>query len=218
MNYPIYIPRLIHRKCGQHFMGCMLVLMMTVTGCASHPPRNMENLCQIFEEKRDWYKAAKRSQKKWGAPLQVPMAMMYQESKFESDARPPREYVLGVIPWGYKSSAYGYSQAKTGTWKDYVRETGNSWADRDNFADAIDFMGWFIHKTHKINKVSKWDANKQYLNYHEGWGGYRKGSYKKKKWLVSVAGKVSARAGRYGAQYKKCKKKLDAGWFRRIFM
>lgn len=218
--YSIYIPRLIHRYCGKKFTLVLLtsLLLGIVSGCAGKPPKELDNICEIFEEKRHWHKAAKRAQKKWGAPLQVPMAMMYQESKFVRDARPPRKYVLGVIPWGRKSSAFGYSQAKTGTWKDYVRETGNSWADRDDFADAIDFMGWFIYKTHKLNKVSKWDARAQYLNYHEGWGGYKRGTYKKKKWLISVAGQVKARAGRYGAQYKKCKKRLESGWFRRLFM
>jgi len=62
---------------------------------------------------------------------------------------------LWIIPWGRVSSAYGYSQAKTPTWDDYERETGNSWASRDSFADAIDFMGWFIDKSHRVNGVSK---------------------------------------------------------------
>ena len=195
-------------------MPGLLILMLL--GCAGHPPINSDNLCYIFQEKRAWYKAALKAEKKWGAPLQVPMAMMYQESSFKSDAKPPRDYLFGVVPWGRKSSAYGFSQAKTATWKDYVKETGNSWADRDDFADAIDFMGWFMNKTHKINKVSKWDAGSQYLNYHEGWGGYRRGTYKNKAWLVSVAAKVKQRASRYGAQYRKCKKELEAGWFRRL--
>ena len=93
------------------------------------------------------------------------------------------QYFLWIIPTGRASSAYGYSQAKTMTWSDYIRESKNSGADRDDFDDAIDFMGWFAYKTHKINGVSKWDAYGQYLNYHEGWGGYKRGTYKKKKWL-----------------------------------
>ena len=214
------IPKVIHRFCGKDLIAkiCLLLIIVFSTGCATQPPRQPHNLCEIFKEKRSWYKSAKRAEKKWGAPLQIPMAMMYQESGFRDNARPPRKYALGFIPWGRKSSAYGYSQAKTATWKDYKRETGNGWADRDDFDDAIDFMGWFIYKTHKVNKVSKWDAKSQYLNYHEGWGGYRRGTYKNKQWLVNVADKVNSRAGRYGAQYRGCKKQLDAGWFRRIFM
>lgn len=218
--YTRSIPKVIHRNCGKK-IALELLLIVTIglgSACAAQPPRQPNNLCEIFEEKRSWYKAAKRSEKKWGAPLQIPMAMMFQESAFQDDARPPRNYAFGFIPWGRKSSAYGYSQAKTATWKDYKRETGNGWADRDDFDDAIDFMGWFIYKTHQVNKVSKWDAKAQYLNYHEGWGGYRRGSYKKKQWLVKVADKVSSRASRYGVQYRDCKKQLNAGWFKRMFM
>jgi len=155
---------------------------------------------------------------KWGVPIHVPMAMMYQESSFKSDALPPRDYIFfGLIPWGRVSSAYGYSQAKTPTWSDYIRETGNRGADRDDFDDAIDFMGWFISKTHKVNGISKWDAYAQYLNYHEGWGGYRRKTYNKKAWLKKVAKKVNDRAYTYAKQLKKCEDDLSKSWFMRLF-
>ncbi|KKK93398.1 hypothetical protein LCGC14_2693290, partial [marine sediment metagenome] len=82
---------------------------------------------------------------------------------------------------------------------------------------AIDFMAWFVYKTHKVNGVSKWDAYAQYLNYHEGWGGYKRGTYKKKQWLMAVANKVKNRASRYGAQLKKCEADLDQSWLERLF-
>ena len=126
-----------------------LILLIFVNGCANTPPSQVENICDIFEEKRGWYSAAADMQKNYGVPIHVPMAMMYQESTFIHDAKPPRDYVLfGLIPWGRVSSAYGYAQAKDGTWNDYKRETDNRFADRDNFEDAIDFMGWYISKTH----------------------------------------------------------------------
>ena len=188
-----------------------------LSGCATAPPKQPDNICKIFEEKEDWYYDARDAQDKWGSPKHVLMAMMYQESSFRHDAAPPMEYFLGFIPIGRASSAYGYSQAKTPTWQDYIRETGNSGADRDDFEDAIDFMAWFVNKTHKVNGISKWDAYAQYLNYHEGWGGYKRGTYRKKKWLMSVANKVKYRAGRYGAQLKKCEAELDKSWFERLF-
>ena len=186
-------------------MACVLL-----SSCTTSPPKNPENLCEIFREHKDWYFAAKDAKERWGVPIHVPMSMMYQESSFKADALPPRDYVFGFIPWGRVSSAYGYSQAKTLTWKDYTRETDNSGADRDDFNDAIDFMGWFIYKTHKINKVSKWDAYSQYLNYHEGWGGFKRKTYNKKAWLVKVARKVDKRAKRYSSQLKKCEKELNS--------
>lgn len=195
-----------------------LSIMVFLSACSTTPPQDRENLCKIFEEKDDWFDAASDMRKKWGVPIHVPMAMMYQESSFRHDAKPPRDYVLfGLIPWGRVSSAYGYAQAKTMTWSDYKRETGNTWADRDDFEDAIDFMGWFINKTHSVNRISKWDAKTQYLNYHEGWGGYRRGSYHKKPWLIKVANKVDARSKRYAAQLRKCEDELSKNWFMRLF-
>ena len=194
-----------------------MLACVVLSSCTTSPPKNPENLCEIFREHKDWYFAAKDAKERWGVPIHVPMSMMYQESSFKADALPPRDYLLGFIPWGRVSTAYGYSQAKTMTWDDYIRESDNSGADRDDFDHAIDFMGWFIYKTHKINKVSKWDAYSQYLNYHEGWGGFKRKTYNKKAWLVKVARKVDSRAKRYAGQLKKCEKELNNGslwdWF-----
>jgi hypothetical protein len=199
-------------KCGQY--SFILAISLLMQACSTSPPAQPGNICEIFEEKDNWYDAAIATKEKWGVPVHIPMAIMYQESSFKADAQPPMQYFLGFIPTGRASSAYGYSQAKTMTWGDYVRETGNSWSSRDDFDDAMDFMGWFIHKTHKINKVSKWDAYNQYLNYHEGWGGFRKKSFRKKKWLQKTAKKVDQRSKRYSTQYKRCKDELDSsGWF-----
>ncbi|MEX1220828.1 MAG: hypothetical protein WEA82_01795 [Idiomarina sp.] len=198
-------------------MLAVSLVALSLAGCATPPPSEPDDICEIFYENRDWYDAAEDARERWGAPIQVPMAMMYQESSFKHDALPPRDYLLGFIPWGRVSSAYGYSQAKTGTWDDYKRETGNSWASRTDFADAIDFMGWFIYKTHSINGVSKWDAYGQYLNYHEGWGGYQRKSYLQKPWLVKVSRIVKQRASTYGAQLRSCEEDLQKGWLWRLF-
>lgn len=204
------------KKIKKNFIVFLVTLLCVA--CSTTPPKNKNDLCKIFEEKDDWYDAAVDMRDKWGVPIHVPMAMMYQESSFRDDARPPRDYIFfGLIPWGRVSSAYGYSQAKTPTWADYVRETGNSGADRDDFEDALDFMGWFISKTYKINGISKWDAYAQYLNYHEGWGGYKRKTYLKKPWLIEVSKKVKARSLRYAKQLKSCEDELSSGWFFGIF-
>ena len=131
----------------------------------------------------------------------------------KEDAQPPMQYFLWIIPTGRASTAYGYAQAKDETWEDYQNATGNSWADRDDFADAIDFMGWYTSKSQQLNGVSKWDAYNQYLNYHEGWGGYRQGTYRQKAWLMPVAGKVDQRSKRYAMQLHSCQEELDDSWF-----
>ena len=97
------------------------------------------------------------------------------------------------------------------TWADYKREAGGWTSSRDNFADALDFMGWYMNKTQRINGISKWDAYGQYLNYHEGWTGYRNRSYDRKAWLKTVSQKVQARAEKFMAQYKSCESSLSRG-------
>ncbi len=175
------------------------------------PPRNAHNICDIFAEKKHWYSAAKRASKKWNVPITVPMAMMFQESSFRQDATPPMRTLFWIIPIGRKSSAYGFSQALDLTWDDYKTDTNSLLASRSDFADSIDFMGWFINKTNKINKISRTNAQHQYLNYHEGWGAYSRRSYRKKAWLMKTAKKVKRRASTYAVQYKGCKTKLDRG-------
>ncbi|MEL0081579.1 MAG: transglycosylase SLT domain-containing protein [Gammaproteobacteria bacterium] len=205
---PITRKKICH--CGGLLLGAALLL--SVSGCVTTPPRSPENLCRIFEEKDDWYKAAKRSEKKWGVPMQIQMAIIYQESGFRGRAKPPRKKLFGLIPTVRPSSAYGYAQVKDGTWDWYRDKSGNGIASRANFADAIDFVGWYGDRSQKMVGISKWDARNQYLAYHEGHGGYRKKSYRKKQWLVRVADKVKARADRYGAQLKGCRDDLDSGW------
>ena len=193
------------------------ILLVLTSGCATSPPTNPDNICEIFEEKRDWYDAAIDTHERWGAPVHIPMAIMYQESSFKADAAPPMEYFLWIIPIGRASDAYGYSQAKTPVWGEYLKDEGGFFSDRDDFEDAVDFVGWYMNRTNKINKVSKWDTYAQYLNYHEGHGGYRRGSYHKKPWLKKVAKKVEARAKRYSEQYWGCKENLQRSWFMRWF-
>jgi len=194
-----------------------LLACALLAGCASAPPRNPEDICAIFHEKRDWYEAADEAAARWGAPIPVPMAILYQESGFRATARPPMHYFLGFIPVGRGSSAFGYSQAKTATWDDYARDTGNRWADRDDFADAMDFVQWYIEKSRRLNGVAKDDAYAQYLNYHEGWGGYRRASYRGNATLLASARRVEQRAQRYSAQLSGCREDLDSNWFERMF-
>ena len=190
----------------------VVVLLLTLFGCASVPPKNQSNLCSIFYEKGDWYPAALAAQKKWGTPIAVQMAIIHQESHFQSDVKPPRDWFLGVIPLPRSSSAYGYGQAQDSTWEWYMKSTDSYGADRDDFADVTDFIGWYTNVSQRKLGISKWDGEKQYLAYHEGHGGYSRGTYLAKGWLQRVAKKVSAEAKRYGSQLKGCESNLDSGW------
>ena len=172
------------------------------------PPKAPENVCGIFEEKRSWYRAAQRARDRWKTPVGITMSFIYQESGFRANARPEREWLLGVIPWKRKSSAKGYAQAIDATWKQYVKDAGDWFPDRTNFEDAVDFVGWYNYQRQRNLGISRTDAKSLYLAYHEGWRGYRNRTYEKKPWLIEAAGQVEKRARQYQTQYLKCKNKL----------
>ena len=183
------------------------ILIFVLQSCATKPPENPDNICLIFQEKRSWYKAAIRSEKRWKIPPYVLISFVHQESSFKSNARPEREKILGVIPWSRPSTAVGYSQALTKTWDDYKDETGNTRANRRNFSDSADFIGWYASKGY-YQGFKKTDAKSLYLAYHEGYGGFEKKSYRKKQWLIKVADRVQARSTKYQKQYWGCAKEL----------
>lgn len=182
-----------------------------LTACASSgPPRDTNNICSILEERDDWGEALAETQDRWGAPPEVVMAIIWRESSFRAEARPPKKYTFfGLIPNGRVSSAYGYSQALDGTWDWYREDTGNGWADRDDFDDASDFVGWYMDKTRRSNGLSLTDAYSQYLAYHEGHTGFRRGSWRQKAWLKTAAGQVAGQADRYGRQLSGCRSLLS---------
>lgn len=199
-----------------------LCILLLITGlslqssCSHYQPRDTNNICSIFRGETDWYEGAVDANDKWGTPIWVMMAIMNQESRFVDDARPGRKWLLGFIPMPRKSSAFGYAQAQDPAWEDYKRATGRGGADRDDFDDAMDFIGWYTHETQRQLGISKWDAYNQYLAYHEGRGGYSRGTWKNKDWLIRVAGKVREQSARYNLQLKECKEELDDeidGWF-----
>ncbi|MDH3507409.1 MAG: hypothetical protein OEQ25_09755, partial [Gammaproteobacteria bacterium] len=134
----------------------LVALTALVVGCATTPPENVENICAIFEDKSSWYKAAKRSEERWGTPIHVQMAIIRQESTFEFDAKPPRRRLLGFIPWTRPSDAYGYAQALESTWDWYKEDAGRRFADRDDFDDAIDFVGWYTHVSQRSVGFCRW--------------------------------------------------------------
>ena len=75
-------------------------IFILITGCSSNsPPSTTTDVCKIFKERYSWYKAAKKTEKRWKVPVYVSMAIIKQESSFVADARPGRTKLLGFIPW-----------------------------------------------------------------------------------------------------------------------
>ncbi len=185
--------------------GCFLLLvLLLLAGCASRPPQDQDNLCQIFSQHPRWYDHALASERRWGTPIAVQMAFVQQESSFRARARPDRNRVLGVIPGRRPSSARGFAQAQDPAWSDYQRATGNRRARRSNMADALDFIGWYNDVSHRRLGIAKNDAYRLYLAYHEGHTGYQRGGWRNNSQLQAIASRVDQRAMRYQRQLAGC--------------
>jgi len=186
----------------------LLVLLVASCGGRGGPPPSanlLDDACAILRAKPEYKRAFRATERRWGVPVHVQMATIHQESKFVSDARTPFRYVLGVIPMGRQSSAFGYSQALDGTWDEYLQDTGKRGARRDNIRDATDFMGWYMTGTRDRLSIPLSDARNQYLAYHEGRTGYSRGSYNGKPWLLRVSSKVEDRSQMYRSQLRRCR-------------
>jgi hypothetical protein len=185
-----------------------LVVLVAVAACGGgrehSAPRNLDNACRLLDERPTYYRAFRATQQRWGVPIPVLMAIIYQESKFVGNARTPHQYALGIIPTGRQSSAFGYSQALDGTWEEYQRSQGRG--RRDDIFDATDFMGWYMSQTTQELGIPLHDTENQYLAYHEGRGGYARQSYLEKGWLMRVAADLDERAAMYDAQLRSCRR------------
>lgn len=190
---------------GRRF--ALIAVLAILSGCSGHqkPPSTTVDACRMQAERPEWFKAMRRTEQRWGVPVSVQLATIGRESSFQHDARPVKRIGSGIfsreVP---RSSAYGYAQALDGTWDDYRRATGRRGADRDDFADASDFIGWYMNGSARVNGMPLHDSYNQYLAYHEGKAGYARGTYRKKAWLPAVARDVESWAARYDAQLRTC--------------
>ena len=184
----------------------VILFIFFLAGCSS-VPSNTANSCSIFNERYLWYKYAKKTEQKWGTPIYIQLAIIKMESDFDWLAKPARQKIFKVIPYKRPSSSFGYSQAVKGTWEQYKKETGNKLATRVRFKDSVDFIGWYTSKSETILKISKQDAFKQYLAYHEGWGNFK--YYKKNKKVIGLAKKVEKQSNIYKKQLLNCRNSLN---------
>ncbi|MEM8594079.1 MAG: hypothetical protein AAGF06_04590 [Pseudomonadota bacterium] len=181
------------------------LLLSACSGIANHPPRNPHNLCDIYSQQKGWRKAVNRTSMRWGVPSAILMSIIYHESSFIAEARPPYKKTPFSFYKKRISTAYGYAQALDGTWEEYLDLTRRYGAKRNNFADAVEFVGWYSHQSYKRSNISKRDAYRLYLAYHEGHAGYNRASYRRKPWLLKVARRVQDRSRLYARQLSRCR-------------
>lgn len=187
------------------FLFCIFsVLCAVLAACYDAVPSRVDNACVIFAERPSWYWASLDVQRRWGVPLSVQLAIIHQESRFRAQAQPSRTTLWGGIPWQRRSTALGYAQALDVTWHRYCQERRRWSASRINYADAVDFIGWYAHDAHRRAGVDLSDAEQMYLAYHEGVNGYKRRSFHNKLALQHVATSVREQAWRYHQQLVVC--------------
>ena len=164
------------------------------------PPQIDTNACAIFKEYPQWYKDTKKVEEKWGVPVGTQLAIIHQESHFKPESRP----MTSKSSQKYASSARGYSQALHKTWSHYLTANNKFYADPRNFADSVDFIGWYAHEAHRDLGINVANTRALYLAYHEGAGGYKSKGYLKHPWIQGVANKVHRQAEIYQAQLNRC--------------
>ena len=185
-----------------------LIIFFFIVSCSSIP-KYPNNACIIFGERYLWYKHVKKSSQKYDVPVHIILAFVNKESGFNRWAKPKRTKLFKVVPYKRLSSSLGYSQAIKKTWELYKTETDNPLALRTRFKDSVMFIGWYINKTNKINKIPLNDSYRQYLNYYLGWGNYSKKIYKTDKKAIIFAKKVQEQSKIYKNQLSECQKNLN---------
>ncbi len=174
-----------------------------LTGCSSTPPSDPANLCSIFQEKDSWYVAAHRAHERYGVPINVAMAILNEESAFLTGPRPAQSWFL-FVPYDKEGTNYGYIDPLNPAWLTYVSEHGNVFTSHENFEDVLMYVAWFMRQTRTVNEVPFTDAYNHYLNFHEGWQGFKDRSYANKDWLLTAARRVQENADRYARQLMTC--------------
>jgi hypothetical protein len=196
-----------------HRRALILAAGAALTGCVTHrQPDEPGDACDMFEHQDGWWRSVKRAERRWGAPPALQLAIIRQESGFDHNARPPRGRFLFIFPGARASSAHGYAQALRSTWEQYERERGDRGADRSEFSDAADFVSWYCAGTQRQLGLRYEDARGHYLAYHEGRGGYSRGTYNGNSTLLGAASRVQGYRDAYQSQLDRCQGRLDRWW------
>ena len=185
----------------------LITIIFFITSCSSWStiPSDQTNACSIIKNKRSWYRALQKTEKKWGITKGTQLSFILTESNFRPRAKTQRKYIFGFIPSGRLSSAFGYAQAIDSTWEWYKKSTNNRYASRTSFRDSTDFIGWYINQSEKKLNLSKNDVYNHYLAYHQGHKGFKNRSYARKPNLISVAKKTARKSIVFEEQLKKCR-------------
>lgn len=181
------------------YLTSIILASLAITSCSEETKvDNKLTACEILNDHPGWAKSLKKAEDTYKLPPAFAMGVMYQESRFKSNAK-----AVG-------SSAYGYAQAINSTWK-HFQEDVKANARRDNFDDSVQFMGWYMAQLAKSAKLKMSESENLYMAYMLGATGfkrYKAGTFKNKAKIIEdkkLAKKVKNFTSLYKSQLKKCK-------------
>lgn len=154
-------------------------------------------VCEILKQHPNWRKSLKQTQAKYKLEPAFVMALIYQESRFDANAK--NKY----------SSAYGYAQVIDSTWKHFQQQIKSN-AKRNNFDDSVKFIGWYMAQLSKILNIKMTDYSNLYMAYMLGATGfkrYKAGTLKNHVKIAQdkkIALKVKDYTNLYKSQLRKC--------------
>ena len=64
------------------------ILLILLTTCSNEIPLNQDDICKMLDDNPSWKKPLLDTEKKWGAKPSTVMAIIRQESSFDSRAAP----------------------------------------------------------------------------------------------------------------------------------
>ena len=62
----------------------LFLILILLSSCSSIP-KNTADGCSIFSERYLWYKHAKKTEQKWGTPINLQLAIIKMESDFKEE-------------------------------------------------------------------------------------------------------------------------------------
>ena len=142
--------------------------------------QEVADACLLLKQNRPWHEALRDTARNWGAPMGFQLAVIKQESSFDGERpaasrRPPmvraRRRRTRVIGQGLQPGA----RIPRGRCTRRRPATGAPAATTS--ATSSDFIGWYFSTTGKRTGLGQFDYKGHYLAYHEGAGGYLKGTW-----------------------------------------
>ena len=80
-----------------NLLKLLSILFIFIVACTSNQQINTADSCIIFDQKKNWYKATKKSYDKWNTPIALQLAIINQESSFKQFAKPERKKYLALF-------------------------------------------------------------------------------------------------------------------------